>query len=181
MTSLTNRLPLAKTSTRSRSRSPSAPRGCQSTSLQLLPLQPQHDSSPGPRGEGHTDVVDELHFPRSSRQLEVVDELRKVCRRTASQPRASDLEKDGGRLSFTSATSWLPRGRDCSTRINVPATPRKVEALRKSQLEEKAAGSVSRKMKPRKTRIGAEGGWIVEKEEAVRRSENLDVRKGPQV
>ena len=32
----------------------------------------------------------------------------------------------------------------------MPATPRKVEALRKSQLEEKAAGSVSRKIRPRK-------------------------------
>ena len=50
----------------------------------------------------------------------------------------------------------------------MPATPREVEALRKSQLEEKAARSVSREMKPRKALLGAEGGWIVEKEEAVR-------------
>ena len=77
-----------------------------------------------PREKGHWDVVEELRFPRSPRQLCAVDELRQVCRRSANK-RAQVILTGWEGAFFASATDWLPRGRDCSARIDVPATPRR--------------------------------------------------------
>ena len=108
LTSLTDRLPLAGNSTKPRGRSPSAPRGCRSTSLQSLFAATTTWFLYRPRERATGMWLRNFAFRGLTRQLCVVDELRLVCRRAARHSARVFLTRWAG-AHFASATSCLPR------------------------------------------------------------------------
>ena len=82
-------------------------------------------------------MVDELTSRGLPRRMDLVDELREICRCTVLQPCPSYLDNMGTLLHVCKLV-----GRHetmFSTRINAPATHREVEAPRMNLLEEKGS------------------------------------------